>query len=279
VICPDQSAVVQAIEPLLAWRREQGYAVRLATTAETGTTAGQIKNFIQQLYDTADPPLAHVLLVGDGTGTVRVACWFETVSGYHGEGDHYYTTLEGDDVLGDVLIGRLSVASTTQLAGVVAKIVGYETAPPTGDPGWFTRAVVVGDPSWSGITTVYVNQWLKAQLEAIGYAQVDTIFGGNFPLLMLNSLNQGQSAFGYRGLGGVSGFTSGHANYLSNGGELPFAVFPTCLSGAFYEENEALSEAFLRNANGGAIGGIGLATGGTHTSAVFSGRVFAFAEV
>ena len=58
-----------------------------------------------------NPPLEFVTLVGDATGTVSLPCWFETLSGYGGEGDHDYTLLEGGDILADVHLGRLSVTS------------------------------------------------------------------------------------------------------------------------------------------------------------------------
>ena len=60
------------------------------------------------MYDTADPALEFVTLVGDDGGDLNLETWYENVSGYHGEGDHYYSELEGSDVLPDVFLGRLS---------------------------------------------------------------------------------------------------------------------------------------------------------------------------
>ena len=186
-ICPNSAGVVDALGPLLDWRRRQGYNVILATTGETGTTTASIKSYIRSVYLNTDiPPLEFVVLVGDANGTVSIPCWYENVSYFHGEGDHYYTTLEGDDVLSDILIGRLTCRNTTELQTIVAKIVGYETAPPVDDPNWFGRAALVGDPSDSGITTIFVNEWLKAQLENHGYTEIETIFGGNYASLMVS---------------------------------------------------------------------------------------------
>ncbi len=266
VISPPIASITAELQPLLDWRSRQGYTVKHVTTAQTGTSTSNIKNYIQGVYDNAVVPLEFVVLVGDADGTVTLNTWHETLSGDWGEGDHYYTTLDGDDILSDVLIGRLSVRNPTQLRTIVSKIIGYETNPPlVADPDWIQRASVASDPSSSGITTIYVAQWLKAQLQNLGYTKVDTIFGGNFPSQMYASLNQGLGAFAYRGFGGMSGFTTGHINSLSNGGKLPFAVIPTCNTGSFHTYQEARSEAFLRTSGGGAIGCIALSTGGTHT--------------
>ncbi len=266
VIAPNNATVLSILEPLLEWRRRMGYTVQLATTNETGTYETEIKNYIQGVYDSADPPLEFVTLAGDATGSYSVDCWNESLSYYYGEGDHYYSMLAGDDILSDVHLGRLSFRSTNELQIIVDKILSYETEPPLTDPGWFTRAGLCGDPyNDTGISAIYANQWLKSQLLAAGYSQVDTIWSGNFPYLMTQSINQGLGVFGYRGIGGMSGLSSNGILYLQNGNELPYAIIVTCDTGSFQDDYTARSEAFLRAANGGGIGCVGTATIGTHT--------------
>ncbi len=265
ILCPDNGSVVNAIQPLADWRRRQGFNVVVADLGTTGPTANNIQNWLRTQYATLDPPLEYVVLVGDANGTIALPTWSETVSGFGGEGDHYYARLDGDDILADVHVGRLSCRSVSDLQGIVAKIIGYETTPPTLDPSWYTSALIVGDPSDSGITTVYCGQWVAQQLEGADYLNILEVYGGNFASAMINGLNQGRSMFGYRGFAGMSGFSSGHASVLNNGLALPFACFPTCLTGSFRSDTVCRSEAFLANPNGGAIGAIGTATGGTHT--------------
>jgi len=255
-----------ALTSLTNWRKRQGYNVIVTTTEEAGSSFINIKSYIQNIYDTVEPPLEYILLVGDANGSITCATGTEYLSGYSGETDHYYTTLDGSDYLSDVHIGRLTATDPTQLLSIVDKIVTYETNPPmTEDPDWFNRASLVGDPGESGITTIFVNQWLKAQLEAQAYTQVDTIFGGNFPALIHSSLNQGGSVFGYRGFYAMSNYSTGLIALLENGYELPLAVLPTCDTGSFRTHVTAHSEAFLRAPNGGSIGAIALSTVGTHT--------------
>jgi hypothetical protein len=258
-------ALQPTVQPLIDWRREQGYHVMVADLAMTGPENDDVLAYLQQVYDTVEPPLEFVTLIGDGTGAIALPTWREGLSGLQGEGDHAYTLLDGDDQLPDVHIGRLSCRNTTELANIVAKIVGYETAPPMASPEWFTRGLAVGDPADSGITTVFCGEWLADQLYATGFDRVDQIYSGDFATSMVNSLNAGRSVFGYRGFYGVSGFSEGHVSILSNGGMLPFALFPTCESANWLTETSCRSEVFLRNPNGGAIGAIGTATPGTHT--------------
>jgi len=266
VICPNNATVIANLAPLLDWRRRQGYNVVLATTAETGTTNSAIKTYLTNAYNTLKPQLEFVTLVGDANGTVSLPSWSESLSGYGGAGDHYYSMLDGTDLLPDVNLGRLSVTSTTELTTVVNKIVNYENSPPlTPDPGWFTRATLVGDPSSSGITTIFVNQWVRDQLLALNYAEIDSVYSGNYVSLMTTNYNKGGTLFTYRGWYGMSGMQSTNLQNLSNAGELAFAVIMTCDTGSFVPDTTCRSEAVFRAPNGGAVASVGTATTGTHT--------------
>jgi hypothetical protein len=262
VVCRD-GIVATHLEPLVAWRARQGYHVE--TIISTGT-ATSIKNQLQVLYDDPLlPPPWFIVLAGDTYGTYAVPTWHEDLSDYDGEGDHEYTTLDGDDILADAHVGRLSFSDLAMLDRIVAKITAYETNPPTDQTTWYTSACLLGDPVDSGITTVWVNQWLKGQLLANGYTTVDTVWGGNFANQMVASVNAGKSAFGYRGYLGMSGITTAHIESLHNGGRLPVAILPTCDTGSFDGSTTCHSEAWLRAAAGGAIAAVGTATIGTHT--------------
>jgi hypothetical protein len=265
MICPDNSTVLSIVEDLAQWRRRQGYVVEVVSTAQTGTTNTAIRNWLINRYQTADPPLEFVTLVGDASGTVMIPSFREGESGYNGEGDHQYTTLDGADVLADVHIGRLSVTSTSQLEDVVRKIVTYESAPDMSQTDWFTTAGLTGDPASSGYSTIWVNQFVKEQLLDLGYTQIDTIWGGNYVTQMMATINQGETLFTYRGYWHMSGMTENHILSLNNGYQLPFAVILTCDTGSFWTDTTCRSEAFLRAPSGGGIASIGTATIGTHT--------------
>jgi len=266
IITENDNAVKTAIEPLVGWRQRQGYNVITADFSQTGSTNTSIKNYLQNQYNSLQIPLEFVTLVGDASGAVAVPSWREGLSGYNGEGDHEYTRLEGNDVLADVHLGRISVNSTAQLNTVIDKIVDYEMDPHmSNDIEWFRRAGLTGDPSSSGYSCIWVNQWVKQQLERLNYTRIDTIWGGNFVTQMMSTINAGETIFTYRGYWHMSGLTTGYIESLSNGQKLPYAVILTCDTGSFWSDDSCRSEAFLRAPNGGGIASVGTATTGTHT--------------
>jgi hypothetical protein len=269
VICPNDAGVTSRLQTLMDWRKREGYTVRLATTAETGTTNNAIKAYIQNAYNTWTPPLEYVVLAGDGNGAYTIPTFTENLSGYGGEGDHPYSQLAGGDVLSDVHLGRLSYSDYNTLDVIIAKSVNYEATPFTSsDPGWFTRACLVGDPGSSGYSTVQVQQWIKTRLRKIAYTQIDTVFAGDFPTQMSTALNRGDTIFCYRGYYGFSGWSNAYTNALTNVNKLNFAVISTCGTGS-WAGGTSNSEAFLRAGTvaspKAAVGSVGTATTGTHT--------------
>ena len=259
------AAVADSTAVLEDWRRRQGYHVEVVDIDVVGNNTSSIKSALQALYDdTSIPPLEFVTLIGDEDGAYNTPTWTESLSGYGGPGDHYYVTLDGGDVLADAHIGRLSFETLDQLGIIIDKIIGYEQSPPMGDTSWYGRACLQGDESASGITTIYVNQWLKGHLEVLGWAQVDTTWSGNFQTAFSSRVGDGVSIYGYRGYLGMSNIGQSTIGNLSNGGMLPVAILPTCDTGTI-THNECRSESFLRAANGGGIAAVGTATQGTHT--------------
>ncbi|MDM7914042.1 MAG: C25 family cysteine peptidase, partial [Candidatus Eisenbacteria bacterium] len=269
LVCGSDTNLTSRLQPLVDWRMREGYKAVMVTTAQIGSTNSAIKSYIQEAYDTWEDPPEYVVIAGDAYGGYPVPTWFEDVSGYHGEGDHPYVQLEGNDVLADAHVGRLSFSSLTELETIVAKILGYERTPDTSDPGWFTRACLVGDPYDSGYSTVQVQQWIKIRLRQLGYAQIDTVFNSPFVSQMATAMNRGDTIFCYRGIQGMSGWSNTNTYNLTNGWKMPFVVTITCDTGSFYSTNSCRSEAFLRAGSAtspkAAIGAIGTATTGTHT--------------
>lgn len=268
VICPNDVQVTSRLQPLLDWRKRKGLNVRLATTAETGSSAQEIHTYIQNAYELWSQPPEYVVLAGDANGNFAIPTFFETYSGSGGEGDNPYVLLAGDDPLPEAHVGRLSFSTLTELETIVSKIVGYESNPSLSDPSWLTRACLVGDPGASGLSTVLTMQWIKTRLRQIGYTQIDTVFSDPFVAQMTASLNRGSTLFSYRGTLGMSGWTNTNTYALLNGPKMPFCVISTCGTGSFSRETSP-SEAFLRsgtpvNPKAG-VGAIGTATTGTHT--------------
>ncbi len=268
-ICPNDTAVTNRLAHLVAWRQRKGSPAVVATTAQTGTSTAQIKSYIQTAFNSWPVPPEYVVLVGDAQAPYDIPTWYETLSGYGGEGDHPYATVSGTDILADLHIGRLSFSTLNELLLIVNKTVNYESQPYIQDPTWFTRACGVGDPASSGPSTIECMQWMKTRLLDIGFTQVDTVFSGSFVTQMATAFNRGDAIIAYRGWVGMSGWGNANTYQLTNGWRMPFAPIITCGTGSF-AGGTSLSEGFLRANSGvdqpkGAIGAIGLATLGTHT--------------
>ncbi|MCF7918713.1 MAG: DUF1573 domain-containing protein [Candidatus Cloacimonetes bacterium] len=261
----DEPAFWNVFNYLLEWKKQKGFKVYQYATNSTNST--DIKDYIQEAYDTWEEPPEYICIIGDAGGDFSIPAIF--CAG--GAGDHYYTTLAGDDQISDVHIGRLSFNSISQWQTIVYKITTYEREPYMGDTGWYNRVLLTGDPyNYSGISCVYTNINIR---ELITNNHSDYVFTEVYepPFLagMQNGVNSGVSYFNYRGIWGMSGWNSGTAEYLNNGMMLPFAVISTCETGDFYGEGACRSESFIRagttsNPRGG-IGAIGTATTQTHT--------------
>ena len=101
------------VQDLLDWRHRQGYLVHAVSTSEIGASNGNentIKNYIKDAYDTWDNPPEIVGLIGD---TDVIDCFYQDwgTGGwnyYNGATDFDYTQLDGNDLIPEVFIGRIS---------------------------------------------------------------------------------------------------------------------------------------------------------------------------
>ena len=146
------------LDSLVLWKHKKGFDVVLASTAVTGTSMYNIKSYIQDAYNNWDNRPDFVCLVGDASGSYSIPTGY---SGY-GEGDQVYTLLEGNDILADVWIGRLSFNSVFELQTIVYKILHYEREPYMANTNWYERALLVGDPgSSTGQTAISISKSIK----------------------------------------------------------------------------------------------------------------------
>ncbi|MCF7911400.1 MAG: T9SS type A sorting domain-containing protein [Candidatus Cloacimonetes bacterium] len=265
-ICNDNDDVLENLAYLTEWKKQKGFNVVVATTAETGITNTSIKDYIQDAYDTWENPPEYVNIMGDGDGTFAIATWF--TSG--GEGDHPYSQLEGNDVLGDVILGRMTFNTIAVLQTVISKAISYEKSPYLEHLEWYQRALLTGDSSYSGYSCIAVMKAFKEMmLDYPGnFSDDDNFFEvylGPFPYQMNNAIDLGVSYFGYRGYFGTSNWTAGAT---TNGGMMPFAVIPTCGSNN-WNYGLGTAEGFYQSGTvslpSGGIGAMGTATVGTHT--------------
>ena len=268
-IYPNNMSSNSELQDLMDWKHQKGFEVHGASLSETGSSNSAIKNYIQNAYNNWENPPEFICLIGDANGSYSVPTWFENLSGYGGEGDHPYTQLEGNDILADAIIGRISISSTFQFSTVVDKIFNYEKEPYLDNTQWYTKTLLVGDPGTSGPSTVHTKRNIKEMIDIhTNNFTHQEVYSGSYVSNMTNGMNGGVSCFNYRGYLNMSGWDNNDTNSLNNGYMLPFAISITCGTGSFAEET-SVSEGFLRAGSPGApkggIGSVGTATWGTHT--------------
>lgn len=256
---------IQAYEYLKEWKAQKGNIVYEYEMPPNGTST-TLKDYILQAYTQWDVPPEYVCLIGDAGGSYSIPTKFYE----GGEGDHYYTTLVGDDQISDIHIGRLSFNVINEWHTIVNKIIKYEKEPYIQNSDWFSRVLLTGDPTDSGESCVYTNINIKALIEH-NYPEYNyyEVYEESFISGMLSAINSGVSYFNYRGYWGMSGWFEGTAGSTNNDMMLPFAVISTCATGDFAGEGNSRSESFIRagtvsNPRGG-IGAVGTATISTHT--------------
>ncbi len=296
-----------ALQPLLDLRREQGHAAGLVDVARIydawsfGYVAPEaIRDFLRYTATWPRPPRA-VVLVGDGTSdpldyTGRanpnlIPPFLAKVDPWIGETacESCFVQIDGNDPLNDLLpdmaIGRLPVASADALAGLVAKIVRYETAAPAGP--WRSRAVFLAD-----------NADEAGDFAAFAEQGIQSLPAGVFPRRLYYDPQPSAStwlehdpllardrAIGYFSAGAALLSYSGHSNQwqwavtgpplqadqpddkqylfglfdtdiLENRERLPMVLAMTCLSSAFQTpafSGTSLDERLVLRPDGGAI--------------------------
>ena len=276
-ICGGSSANDNDIQDLIDWRHKQGYEVKVATENEVGgnsASESEISSYISQLYLNSENPPEIVGLIGDTGGNYRLPAgthnwgsggWY----GYSGATDINYTLIDGNDLVPDIFIGRLSVNSGSEISELVAKTLAYEKATYISSTGtdWYEGAALAGDPDESGNSTIITNQYIENIMTNHGMENIMTDYdGGGVQTFMENSFQEGILYYNYRGWYG--GYGSYPTSSLNNGWMTPFVTTITCGTGDF--NSTSSSEAFVREGSAnnpeGAVAAIGVATTGTHTA-------------
>jgi hypothetical protein len=111
-----------AANALATWRNGQGIDTEVRTTNETGSTAAEIRTYIQDAYDNWSPPPEFVLFLGDAE---FVPTNYSTLIGT----DLYYATVDGADYYPDIHTGRISVDTAAEAQKAINDIIDYDRNP------------------------------------------------------------------------------------------------------------------------------------------------------
>lgn len=209
-----------------------------------------IKSFLQYTYyNWISPAPLYVLLVGDanidykdnfGTGNINYVPThlFETDLLGQTPSDNWFVSVSGSDVLPDMFIGRLSVQTTSEVTGVVNKILSYESTQPL---DWTTNIQFVADdePQFENLSDSLAINYLPPDYTAKKVYMSQYPSGSNAKRDIKANIKKGTLITNYTGHGSVDNwsgqnmFVTSDVATLSNSGKLAFITTLNCLNGFF----------------------------------------------
>lgn len=216
-----------SILPLAEWKHKRGMEVEIAKLSVIGSSASQIKSYIQTAYDTWTVPPDYVLIVGDSE--------YVPTSNM----DNYYGQLEGGDALVDVFVGRFPAESVTECNLLVDKTLGYERTPYMSDLDWFRSGCLIVRQDYDEDDAIYFGDtWFAYGLwESEGFVQIDTLFSrnGSDKYDVYAAITDGRVLLNFRGQGVTNWYSPFDCdpNQTNPGYKLPVVMAATCASGNF----------------------------------------------
>ena len=287
---------IPALADLVAWREEQGLIVAVEDVQAVYDAYGDgrpepsaISAYLSSAYNNWERRPTYVLLVGDGTSDPKryadassqtfIPPYLEEVDPWAGEtaADNRYVTLDGNDTLPDMLIGRLPANSLAEARIMIAKIVGYEQQPELG--AWKGLAIYVADnPDGAGnfpaLSDATIHMFPTPPLipQRLYFDPANNT-PADFRQAILDMWNAGATLLMYTGHASIHQWAVERIFHLEevpglkNENRLPVVLEMTCFTGSFQVPGfPTLDEELLRQPGGGAVAvwgstGLGIATG------------------
>jgi len=241
--------------PFVEWKNQMGIHTEIVNVSSIGSNSNSIKSYIEDYY--YENGLTFVLLVGDINQIPS-----PSLSG--SASDPSYGFIEGgsNDYYAEVIIGRFSANSPTELITQVERSIEYEKYPQN-NAAWYSKALGVASnqgPGMNGYTDDDFNEWLwDTILSDFTYDSYQGIYDGSGGTASqgISAINNGISIINYTGHGSISSWGNGAAlstsqvNSLSNNNKLPFVITVGCNVGEFNNSTSCFAETWLRATNNG----------------------------
>ena len=237
IITPPQFEVY--IQYLADWKIRMGYQVTIVGTDIAGNSASAIKEYVQTAWDTWESRPGYLVLVGDEDQGIP-GHYIQNPQGDNLVTDHPYALLEGDDSFPELMVGRLSVDTVSELISFTAKIVAYESSPHMDDTEWFQRALMIST-TWGAASTQATKEWVADKMIENGFDQVYTAYHPQVSSTsnIANPINSGVGFVNYRGFGMYNGWfgpdfvSSNIYSLIHSGARTPVITSVVCGGGNF----------------------------------------------
>ena len=245
-----------SLQDLVNFHTNQGRTVELKDVSTVGSTADQIKSYIQSVYDSVSPPdLDYVLLVADVSVIPFKHAAYESTNS-----DIWYAWLAGSDIIGDVGLGRFPARDVTELHYMVLKTLDFQN---NTYPGvWQDKvSLVAHNQDYPGKYTA-CKESIYEHTYTLPPPTFDRIYGGaggtNADVDI--AIESGRVLVNYRGHGNTdvwSSWDSGGNSYyasmarqLQNEHKTPVIFSIACLNLDMESSSETIGEAFIRHDQG-----------------------------
>ena len=118
-----------------------GIKTRLVKMSQVGTTADNVRTFIQRDYNVNDS-LTYVLLVGDINRVPTIMVDDENIPNHDGGSDTFYALVSGSDSIPDIYIGRFSARNCKEVQTMALRTIVYENQ---SVQSWQHRSIGISD--------------------------------------------------------------------------------------------------------------------------------------
>ncbi|MBQ8222949.1 MAG: T9SS type A sorting domain-containing protein [Bacteroidales bacterium] len=272
IICHD--AFMEAMQPLVEWKRATGRNTTMVGTSVTGTDADGIKEYLLAQYE-SNPKLVHVLLVGDHA---QLPGKYLNESGYDYDGysDWWFGQLEGDDRYNELIVGRFSAETVEHVTTQVDKVIYYEKDMPSNSTWLKVGQGVSKRENSTGHNSEDDYQHIdniREDLLNYNYTTVHRDYSNvtgvtSSAAIVSDHINSGVSIINYCNHGtptswGVFSYNNAKVNELTNDNKLPYIISVACNNGEYtYYSQPCFAETWMRATNEstgnptGAIGGM-----------------------
>jgi len=259
----ENGTLANQLNALAQWRAAyNGFDVAVVTVNNPfigGNSDTTIKAFIDYVYHNWSAPhmsdnhVGYILLVGD---TLDVDTHYQDGTCGLCVSDRWYGCI-GDDLLPDIMIGRFSVDTSTELEVIAEKTIHYEQNPVEGD--WHKKVLLCEGSLGNFPEYPFVKETL---LKNGGYGVYEVVKqdGGTSSDVVTN-ISEGRVIVTYCGHGTriewdpgwPSLFQYNNIFQLTNGYKLPVIFSLACDTGMFQNKLNCLGEGFLNTPGKGGI--------------------------
>jgi len=264
IVTPDSYA--GAIQPLADWKTQKGMLARIAKLSETGSSAAQIRSFIQNAWNNWPVRPEYVLVVG-APNLIPAS-----MSG----SDDAYGDMTGNYEV-EIPVGRFFCTTLTECSTMVIKSLTYEKTPfASGDSLWMRKGMTtIREDNPPDTYYQADSRYIRGLWNAAGFLVTESLLSssGHNSTNVRAGINEGRGFVTHRGQcvsNWWSPFDQVSPGTLTNGAMLPVVVSGSCQTLTLASGQTMLADQFVRAGNPqtlrGAVAYFGTSGIGSHVS-------------